>query len=192
MKKSLLLFLFVAISLFVYQTTNAQSINIGIGGGLTSVQSPSYYTDVAGFSSEYHIGIKGKLNFPLVPITPIAFVEYHFLRGSISTASGSADTKQNILSIGIGGEYSLIPGPISPYLGVDFEFNNLGDFEITDSNSVAGISRSGLGLGAGVMIEILPVISLDASLKYQMLNLFGKIDNEETIGVINFNVAVFF
>ena len=33
MKKSLLLFLFVAISLFVYQTTNAQSINIGIGVG---------------------------------------------------------------------------------------------------------------------------------------------------------------
>ena len=61
MKKSLLLFLFVAISLFVYQTTNAQSINIGIGGGLTSVQSPSYYTDVAGFSSEYHIGIKGNI-----------------------------------------------------------------------------------------------------------------------------------
>lgn len=192
MKRSFVLFLSAVISLFVFQTSDAQSINIGIGGGLTNVQTPSYYTDSLGFSSEFHIGIKGKLNFPLVPITPIAFVEYHFLSGSQSTSAGSADTKQNILSIGIGGEYSLLPGPISPYLGVDFEFNSFGDREITGSPTAPGVSRSGLGLGAGVMIELLPVISLDASLKYQMLNLFGKIDNEDTIGIINLNVAVFF
>ena len=188
MKKSFILFLFVAVSLFSMQEISAQSIKIGIGGGLSSVQSPDSYKDGAGFSSEYHVGLKGKLNFPLFPITPIGFVEYHFFRGQ--TPAG-ADTKQNILSIGVGGEMSLLPGPLSPYLGLDFEFNNFSDLEISGGTNLSGNSRTGLGVGAGVMLTLLP-IDFDVSLKYQMLNLFGKEDGEETIGIINLNVAVFF
>ncbi len=189
MKKSFVLFLFIAISVFTFQSTQAQGIDIGLGGGLSLVQSPAEYTDVAGFSTEYHIGIKGKLNLPAFPITPIGFVEYHFLNGSMSTAAGNVDTKQDILSIGVGGELSLIPGPLSPYLGLDFEFNNFGDFEPSGTGSA---SRTGLGIGAGLMFELLPIINIDLSLKYQMMNLWGKSDGEETIGIINLNAAVFF
>jgi len=189
MKKSFVLFLFIAVSFLVHQDAQAQSLKIGIGGGLSSVQSPSYYTDAAGFSSEYHIGIKAKLSVPVIPITPIGFIEYHFFRGK--TAVGDADTKQNILSIGVGGELSLLPGPLSPYLGLDIEFNSLGDFETTGAPTASGVSRMGLGIGAGVMLTLLP-IDFDVSLKYQMLNLFGKESGEETIGIINLNAAIFF
>jgi opacity protein-like surface antigen len=192
MRKSFVLFLFAAISFITFQNTQAQGLDIGIGGGLSIVQTPSYYTDVAGFSSEYHIGLKGKLNLPVSPITPIGFVEYHFFRGSESTPTGNSDTKQNILSIGVGGEYSIIPGPLSPYLGVDIEFNNLGDLTTSGSQTSSGVSRMGLGVGAGVMFKLLPVINLDLTLKYQMLNLFGKIGGEDTIGLINLNAAIFF
>ncbi len=188
MKNLFVLFLFAAFSLCSLQETSAQSIRLGIGGGLSSVQSPTYYTDAAGFSSEYHLGVKGKLSIPFFPITPIGFVEYHFFNGQ--TPAG-ADTKQNILSIGVGGEMVLLPGPLSPYLGLDLEFNNLGDFEITGAPTASGVSRMGLGIGAGVMLTLLP-IDFDVSLKYQMLNLFGKDDGEETIGIINLNAAVFF
>ncbi len=188
MKKSFILFLFAAISLLSLQDANAQGIKIGIGGGLSSVQSPTAYTDAFGFSSEYHIGLKGKLSIPVFPITPIGFVEYHFFRGQ--TPAG-ADTKQNILSIGVGGELSLLPGPLSPYLGLDLEFNNFSDLEISGGTNLSGNSRTGLGVGAGVMLTLLP-IDFDVSLKYQMLNLFGKEDGEETIGIINLNAAVFF
>lgn len=155
------------------------------------VQSPSAYTDQANFSSEYHVGIKGKFNIPLFPITPIGFLDYHFLRGTQTSNSLSVDTKENILSIGVGGELSLLPGPLSPYLGLDFEYNSLGDLTV-GSNTVSGVSRTGIGVGAGVMIKLLPVINLDVSLKYQMLNLFGKENGEETIGIINLNAAIFF
>ncbi len=188
MKKSFVLFLFIAVSFLAYQNAQAQTIKLGIGGGLSSVQSPTYYTDNAGFSSEYHIGVKGKLSLPVIPITPIGFVEYHFFRGL--TPAG-ADTKQNILSIGVGGELSLLPGPLSPYVGLDIEFNSLGDFETTGSPTASGVSRMGLGIGAGAMLTLLP-IDFDVSLKYQMLNLFGKESGEETIGIINLNAAIFF
>jgi opacity protein-like surface antigen len=197
MKKIMLLFLFISISAFTF--VHAQSIDLGIGGGLTLVQSPAAYTDYYGFSSEYHIGIKGRLNFPLLPITPYGFIDYHFFRG---TASGivtipenppieNADTKQNLLSIGVGAELSLVPGPISPYLGLDFEYNNFGDLTYGSYTS-AGNSRSGIGIGAGVLFKLLPMVNVDASLKYQMLNLFGKTDGEDTIGIINLNLALFF
>ncbi len=195
MKKSFILFLFIAVTFFSYQNVQAQSIDLGFGGGLTFVQSPAYYTDVAKFSSEYHVGIKGKLNFPFFPITPIGFIDYHFLNGTNSTPLGDFEAKQNILSIGLGGELTLVPGPLSPYVGLDFEFNNFGDFTTTIAGvetKSGGTSRSGLGIGAGVMIKLIPVFNIDLGLKYQMLNLFGKKDGEETIGIINLNAAIFF
>ncbi len=188
MKKSIILFLVGAISFFSLQEARAQGIKIGVGGGLSAVQSPAYYTDAAGFSSEYHIGLKGKVSIPIFPITPIGFVEYHFFRGQ--TPAG-ADTKQNILSVGVGGEMELLPGPLSPYVGLDLEYNSLGDLETTGSPAASGVSRMGLGIGAGVMLTLLP-IDFDVSLKYQMLNLFGKESGEETIGIINLNAAIFF
>ncbi len=187
MKKSFILFLFAAVALFSFQETNAQGLKIGVGGGLSSVQTPDFYKNAAGFSTEYHVGLKGKLSIPVFPITPIGFIEYHFFRGQ--TPDG-ADTKRNILSVGVGGELELLPGPLSPYLGLDLEFNNFGDLE-AGSFSSPGVSRVGLGIGAGAMLNLL-VIDVDVSLKYQMLNLFGKDNGEDTIGIINLNVAVFF
>jgi opacity protein-like surface antigen len=192
MKKMTVLIFIAAISLFVSQNASAQTINLGIGGGLSIIQSPTDYKDAMGFSTEYHVGIKGKLNFPLFPITPIGIIEYHFLRGTASTPAGSLDTKQNILTLGLGGELSLVPGPISPYVGLDLEYNNLGDLEVGGTKISSGVSRTGLGIGAGVMVNILPVVNVDVSLKYQMLNLFGKEGGEDTIGIVNLNAALFF
>jgi Outer membrane protein beta-barrel domain len=195
MKKITTILLAVLLSCLFIQNTKAQSIDLGIGGGLTFVQSPTSYTDLTGFSSEFHVGIKGKLNFPLIPITPIGFIDYHFLNGTESTSLGDFNTKQNILTLGLGGELSLVPGPLSPYVGLDFEFNKLGDYTVTGplgESKIGSVSRTGLGIDAGVMIKLIPLFNVDVSLKYQMLNLFGKESGEETIGIINLNAALFF
>jgi len=190
MKKLPVVFSFILIFFFSFQNSYSQSLKFGIGGGLSMVQAPSSYTDVAGFSTEYHIGIKGKLSLPAVPITPIGFVEYHFLNGSMDTPLGSIDTKQNILSIGVGGEFSFMPGPFSPYIGADFEFNNFGDFEPSAEGS-SGVSRMGIGVGVGAMLSLV-IIDVDVSLKYQMMNLIGKGDGEDTVGILNLNADIFF
>ena len=70
MKKMTVLIFIAAISLFVSQNASAQTINLGIGGGLSIIQSPTDYKDAMGFSTEYHVGIKGKLNFPARPGSP--------------------------------------------------------------------------------------------------------------------------
>lgn len=178
-----ILFIFLFSS---FHTTLAQGLDFGIGGGLSMVQSPDSYKDAAGFSTEWHIGIKGKLNVPAFPITPIGFVQYHFLTGS----TGTEDTKQNIFSIGVGGEFTLLPGPLSPYLGLDFEFNSFGDFTPSTYGNSSGVSRTGIGIGAGVMLNL--ILNIDVNLKYQMMNLFGKNDGEDTVGILNLNAAIFF
>jgi hypothetical protein len=196
MRKSLILFAVCFVILIFSTNSYSQGIKIGIGGGLTSIQGPDAYTETAGFSSEYHIGLKAKLSIPLFPIVPTAHVNYHFLTGEASTPIGNIETSQNILAIGVGGELALIPGPISPYFALDLSFNNFGDIEISGPGAVTisgdgGDSRMGLAVGVGAELSLM-VISVDASLKYNFMNIIGKEDGEETISAIIFNVSVLF
>jgi opacity protein-like surface antigen len=171
--------------LFIFPvSTKAQFFDVGVGGGLTMMQNDTYKN----FNMEtgFHIGLKAKLNLPLIPITPVGFLNYHFLSGEFL----GTDLKQNIFQIGAGGEFSLLPGPVSPYLALDVAMNNFGAFDgVPGSESV---SRVGLALGAGVQLGGLIPINLDASLKYHLMNLMGKEDGEESIGAIMFNVFFLF
>lgn len=191
MKKLFILSAIITISFFSFQNIYGQGLKLGIGGGFSFVQTPAFYTDVKDFTTEYHIGLKGKLDLPLIPFTPVGFIEYHFLRGTENSPGVSADTKQNILSLGVGAEFSMAPGPLGPYLTAELEYNNFGDLETAGEPAISGKSRMGIGFGAGVELNLL-LIDVDVSLKYQLLNLLGKPGGEETVGIINLNAAVFF
>src|ERR1035437_3227843 len=85
--------------------TMAQGLKFGVGGGLSFFsESNSPIT----YNTGYHVGAKLKLEIPMVPITPVAFINYHFL-----SADGSMNVlgqniaytyKQKILSFGVGAE----------------------------------------------------------------------------------------
>lgn len=188
----------MAALLSLSNTGYSQSLKLGFGGGLTIIQSPDGFTnsipDGAGFDSEYHIGLKVKIDLPIIPITPYGFIQYHFLRGEGSTPLGTVETNQNIFSLGAGGELELVPGPINPFLLLDLSYNNFGDFEASGGSlsiSSGGNSRVGLGIGAGVAFTLLP-IDLELSAKYNFFNLVGKEDGEETISAFVINASVFF
>src|ERR1035437_3014709 len=173
-------------------TTFGQGLKFGFGGGLSTISnSNSGLTYNAG----YHLSAKAKVDIPLVPIRPVAFIQYYILNGSYSFAGFSGSTTQKIFSAGIGAEYSLLPGPISPYLAIDFGYNNIGEvkFEpaILNQSSSASFSRTGLDVGAGVELSIPFLVSFDVSAKYNMLNLFGK-QGEGSISVFNLNLSVLF
>lgn len=196
MRKSLIFFAACIVFIFFSADSFSQGLKIGVGGGLTSILGPDAYTEGAGFSSEYHIGLKAKLSIPMVPIVPTAHLNYHFLRGEASTPVGNIETSQNIFSVGVGGEVSLVPGPISPYIALDLSLNRFGEYEVSGAGAVSvsgddGDSRMGLALGVGAEISLM-VVSVDASLKYNMMNMIGKEDGEETINAIIFNVSVLF
>jgi hypothetical protein len=193
--------LFLLLAFLIHGYTSAQGLKFGIGGGLTSISnSNSGYTTNAG----YHIGAKLKLEIPLVPITPVLFVTYHVLNGSYSyqgNYNGSVNNTQKILSAGVGVEYKLIPGPISPYIAVDLGFNNIG--EVKNDPFPSGFiypgyaplpsgSRTGIDIGAGAEISIPFFITFDISAKYNMLNAFGKSNGEGSINALILNASILF
>lgn len=193
MKKIFTLITVLFVVFLFSNNSKAQGISLGIGGGLSTMQSPDALTnDIsdggAGFSAGWHLGAKAKFSIPLSPFTPIAFVNYHKFNGSgSSNIFGDVETSMHIWSIGVGGESKIIPGPISPYFQINIAYNNFGELNVERSllsiqlaQNSESVSRFGVGLGVGVEL-----IFIDASITYNFLNLIGKDDGEEAINTLN-------
>jgi hypothetical protein len=172
----------------------SQGIKLGVGGGLSFMQG-DYYSSL-GMDRSYHVGLKAKLDIPLLPITPVAYFNYHFLSGTynIPFTTLSIEPTQNYMQLAVGGEMSLLPGPLSPYLGLDLVFNNFSEFKVNSGplNNQSGFSRVGLAIGAGLELGGIFPINLDASIKYHLLNILGKEDGELTRGAVAVNLVLLF
>jgi len=176
-------------------------IRLGVSAGLTNVIGPERYTNSladngVGFGTELNFGAQARIDIPLLPLTPIIFINSHMLRGSGSVDGVDVNTSQNIWSAGVEAEYNILPLPlVKPYVSVEAAINNFGELktEYTGGSSSQGsMTRYGGALGVGTMITIVPVIDLDASVKYHLFNLFGKDSGEPNINALTLNVAVFF
>jgi opacity protein-like surface antigen len=197
--------------LFIFAgSSQAQRLSVGIGGGLSNIQGPDAYTESIenggqGFDSEYRIGGKAKLGLPLVPVTFTGHVFYTVMNGEgdvtpfmSSIGSTKLETSQTMLSVGVGTEYSMVPGPLSPYLALDISVNNFGELEreYEDAPSLDSkgdtFTRTGLAIGAGVEFTLLPTIDIDVSAKYAFNNLVGKESGEDDFNTINITANVLF
>lgn len=200
----------------------AQSFKIGLGGGLTTITAPDNFTndisdDGLGFSTGYHFGVKARFSLPVLPISFFGEVNYAPLKGeedmdytffdshlNPQVVNLNVTTETSLLSIGVGAQYSIIPGPISPYASAELIYNSIADIKGKSSGTYNGITvndertlvekfnRTGIGLGAGVYISVLPVIDIDFSVKYKIVNIAGKEDGEDTMSLVNINATVFF
>lgn len=188
---------------------SAQGISIAPTAGLTVVAGPEELTnDISegglGFSSAPHFGVKGRFSLPLIPLAITGQVLYTSFSGDGEgmIADGITvpiETESSLLIFGVGAEYNFVPGPISPYLGFDLFYANSGDTKITSTTSnfsyeqkIDGESRTGIGIGGGLQIGIIPLIDVDVAAKYNINNLLGKEDGEDTFSTINLSVSVFF
>lgn len=190
--------------------TSAQLVKIGLGGGLTQVLAPDALTKEVsegglGYSTEWNAGVVGKVDLPLIPFTPRAFILYHSLSGSGSTppelfkavqAQGDVEYSQSILEIGVGAQYNFIPAPLGfdPYIALDLSYSNFGKGKVNDQEIPGsdGFSRFGGGVGIGSEITIIPMINLDLYLSYKMFNLTGKEDGEDTISAVTLDAFIIF
>ena len=196
MKKITIILFSVFFILSINTKVQAQLISIGAGGGLTQVLGPDIYTnDIPnglGFSSEYNFGIIAKVGLPVIPITPRGFILYHTLNSNFEEIENS----QSITSLGLGVQYGFIPIPagFDPYLSLDATFNNFGDFKGTLPSDLIAIngSRVGLQLGLGTEVTIIPLINLDVFAGYNLFNLTGKEDGEETISAFVLDLFLMF
>ena len=211
MKKNLFILLFVIATFLSTGQIFAQSFSIGVGGGLSQVVSPDFYTkDVSdygyGFSTEWNVGLTAKLGLPLLPIKPRAIFMYQSFSGSgqnnsqlLGKSLAESDLKysQSIITAGVGVQYNFIPVPVGPdpYLFLDILYNNFGKLKTeyqSFTNESKSYSRSGLAVGLGTAVPLVPVVNLDLQVAYQMLNLVGKDSGEKTVGVVTLDLYLMF
>lgn len=197
---------------------SAQSFKIGVGGGLTTFTAPESLTkDISeggfGVSVGYHFGAKARFSLPVIPLAFFCEINYSPLKGEEDVDYNNLyghnikmhyETESSLLSIGIGAQYSIIPGPISPYASAEVIYNSLADMKVKYSGTSGStivkeemtvsekFNRTGVGLGAGVFISVLPLIDIDVNVKYKIVNVAGKEDGEDTMSLVNVNATVFF
>ena len=191
----LILFIFTSIS-------SAQFVKVGVGGGITQVLAPEGLTnkvseDGLGYSTEWNIGLVGKVDIPLVPITPRAFIIDHMFSGKGTYENKDIENSQTVLEYGAGAQYNFIPAPLGfdPYIALDLSFSNIGDLtKKVDGveTKYSGISRFGGGIGLGSEVTIVPVVNLDLYLCYKIFNLTGKKEGEDTISAVTLDAFITF
>jgi opacity protein-like surface antigen len=137
-----------------------------------------------------------KLDIPLIPIIPAVFIDYHILRGSGSfkdTTVENIQTSLNIFTLGIEGEYILLPLPfVKPFILVDLLYNDYGELNITSgSNTYVQPSKSSTGyaVGIGATLTIIPAVDFDLSLKY---NKRGQDYSGNSVSDFTLNLVVIF
>jgi len=72
-------------------------IRLGVSAGLTNVIGPERYTNSladngVGFGTELNFGAQARIDIPLLPLTPIIFINSHMLRGSGSVDGVDVNT----------------------------------------------------------------------------------------------------
>ncbi len=161
---------FLAVSLV------GQSIKVGIGGGYTALGGDNDFTaeNVLNLSSGMHYGGKVVVGLPILPIQFTA----NIFQNSLSSEVSSLEIETSFLSVGLGAEMTLLPGPLQPYLAVELLYTSFGDviFENVNIEQLKLDSKTGLGLGAGVYFKLLPIIDLDLSAHYNMNTLLSSGD----------------
>lgn len=151
-------------------------------GGTPSDYYEGYYY---GLKPGFNFGVAGKLNHGHLNIN--LSILYSSMGNSgaadINTSGSTVDYSQHLLTIGIGPQFGFgVPAsPVIPYIGLDFLVSSISGsstFQGT-SNVPSGTvnmktaTRTGLGLDGGVGIKLFNV-QFDLSLRYNMINLFGK------------------
>ncbi len=201
--KNLLRSLFALVLILILSSSSeAQLVKLGVGGGLTYLSNPDSLTKSIsdgglGFTSNYHFTVMAKFDIPLIPFTPGVFIDYHYLKGSGSyTGIGNINTEQHIFSLGIEGQYTLLPLPlVKPYAEVDIAYNHFGDLQISDPAAIytqPGYNRYGAAIGVGAVITAIPSMNLDVSIKYSFMNLVGKDSGENSINATTLNLILLF
>jgi len=166
------------------------NIDLGVFGGLSSPLSPLSNS----VNSGWNAGAKARLSgfLPVNILISGAYNRLPFAGGVIPLGGGPATNlsgeSMTAITAGAGLEYPLTSLVVKPYLAAD-------GFVTILSSTVAGATsttREGAAFGAGVMFSVPAFGSFDLSVKYQMLNAFGKDSGEDTQSLLGVSLAVMF
>jgi opacity protein-like surface antigen len=179
------------IVLSVPELSRAQKLQAGAGIGY-AIPAGDYSGSTIDYYAGTRYGLSGGINFHAkgrvgaAGFKLAAEIGYSMLSntGNSEPGQGKVDISQKILSVKLGPEYMIsIPAvPLTPYLGVNLALNTIsGETKFNGVSSVPSgtydvksAMRFGLGFAGGVLYKMGPLMSLDLSLSYNLMNLFGK------------------
>ena len=190
MKKALLLF--TALLLLISPQLYSQ-VTLQIGGGLGYIAPAGDYSGSTidfyngtkyGMSSGFNYHAKARVG--LLGLNLFGMIEYSTVSGDGESepGQGTVENSHGIFSIKAGPEFNLsIPlSPIGFYLDGFVSVNTFsgtvkfqGVSEVpSGERNLESATRFGVGAGGGVLLDILPVVTLDFGVHYNLYNLFGK------------------
>lgn len=190
MQKSILITLAIALCGFL----PAQSqVTLQAGGGLGVIVPTA---DYGGTTIDYYNGknyglatgfnVHGKFRAGLLGFIVVGELGYSSLSntGNSEPGKGTVEVSQKILTIKAGPEFQFnIPAaPITPYIGGNLAMNNFsgetlfnGVAEVPSGNyKIKSTARFGVGVNGGAIITINPLMKLDISIQYNLMNISGK------------------
>lgn len=182
-------------AIIIFLTVSAYSqITIQLGGGLGATAPTGNY---AGTTMDFYNGtqyglgtgfnLHAKARVGLLGFNLFGIIDYSSLssgEGEGEPGKGTVKNSHNIFSLKAGPEFNIsIPlSPIGFYLDGFVSVNTIsgkvsfqgltkvpsGEYDIESA------TRFGVGAGGGVLLDILPVVTLDFGIHYNAYNLFGK------------------
>lgn len=189
MKKTLVAIVFIFASVSYSQI----SLQLGPMLGLTN-PTVDYSGETTSFYNGTGYGLRSGLNYgalakvKLGPLNGRLSINYSKLsnsgKGDPNGNNSTLEIENSLFLVTLGTELGFgVPlAPIRPYIGVDILFSSIsGSFKFqgtsgvtSDSRSIQSASRTGLGLAVGSEIGLGSRVKIDASLRYNLHNLFGK------------------
>ena len=169
-------------------------IKLGPMFGLTS-PTVDYTGDVKDFYSGTKYGLRSGMNFgamgkvTLGPLNGRISIGYASLDNTgvadPSNPNSTGEINNSLFMFTLGTEFGFVipQSPVKPYAGIDILFSSIsGSFTFHGAshvnsdveNSIKSSSRTGLGLSVGSEVAFGKTFTLDLSLRYNLINLFGQ------------------
>ena len=190
MKKALLVFTAL---LFLVSTQLYSQITLQVGGGLGYIAPAG---DYSGSTVDFYNGTKygmsngfnyhAKARVGLLGLNLFGIIEYSTISGDGESepGQGTVENSHGIFSIKAGPEFNFsVPlSPIGFYLDGFVSVNTFsGKVKFqgvsgvpSGERDIESATRFGVGAGGGVLLDILPVVTLDFGVHYNLYNLFGQ------------------
>ncbi len=190
MKKAL--FLITVVAILVSPEVHSQ-ISLQVGGGLGYI-SPT--GDYGGSTIDFYEGTKyamssgfnyhAKARVGLLGFNLFGIIEYSNVSGDGESqpGQGEVENSHSIFSIKAGPEFNLSP-PLSPvgfYLDGFISVNTFsgtvkfqGVAEVPSGEyDLESATRFGVGVGGGVLLDFIPIVTFDVGVHYNLYNVFGQ------------------
>ncbi len=186
--------------LFFAGTSFAQlKLNAEVNGGMASPQGDlgDFYKTGYNFNAAVFYGISDNFDVSL----SVGYLRFGFdndkLNNSIheidpTAPTFSGDAYLSSVPVMVGVKYYLITGMVKPYLTADLGMHFLtvtspsGNYVVgsdqTITASSASESKSGFGIGAGILFSITPSLSVDVAAKYNTISFEAKQESTTVSG----------